>query len=143
MHLLVPVDYIYTNASNLSLRQLQRESGRRTSLAIKLPVVYSSSVSNVNTYQVKMSAYGPLGMGTVNHFSADGLQRRFVLRYDPENIGPFIDEEHGIVGELRRYERNGERVVELDRRVVGRDYYALAERTCPQYTFDVSQLHVG
>ncbi len=144
-HLLVPVDYIFKDSSSLTLRQLQDDTGRKTSLAIKLPVVYSTDSSNVNTYQIKQSAYGDLRMGTVNHFTSNGLKQRFLLRCDPEHTGPFMDSEYKIVGELRDYAHNGTRVVETSRRVVGCEFYKEQPLTAvrPYHQSSPSQLHVG
>ena len=97
-HLFVPPDFVCAGAQDLSLKDLEDSVGRRTGLAIVVPYVYSLDGSPVQAYQIKQSAWGRLGMGTVNQYGPDGLSRRFLLRYEPNGEGPFIDLEHGITG---------------------------------------------
>ncbi len=89
------------NHTPLDLATLENKIGRRTSLALVLPFVYSTIDSNVQAYQIKQSAYGQLGMGTVNHYTPQGLSKRFLLKHEPKTNGPYIDETLGLTGYLQ------------------------------------------
>lgn len=92
----IPQDFVYYDGTAPKLSRI----GTKTRLAISLPHVY-----DVHTFQIKRSAYTPLGIGKVTHFDKDGLAEEFFLRYDPQSKGPFVDEEHKIIGVYRKYER--------------------------------------
>ena len=50
--------------------------GTKTRLAIRIPHAYD----NTEAFQIKQSAYGPLGIGKVTHFTRDGLAQEFFFR---------------------------------------------------------------
>ncbi len=100
-HHLVHPQFVEEQGTSLSLPDLENKIGRRTSLALILPHVYSTVDSNVQAYQIKQSAYGELGMGTVNHYTPNGLTQRFLLKHEPNTSGPFIDESRGLTGYLQ------------------------------------------
>lgn len=75
--------------------------GLKTKVAIKLPLGYD----NVDTYQIKRSAYTKLGLGKVTHFNRQGLAEEFFFKCEPESEGPFVVPEQHIVGVYRAYER--------------------------------------
>lgn len=83
--------------------------GLKTRLAIKLPQVKLPQVHpqqahpHIETYQIKRTAYTPLGMGKVTHFNKDGLAEEFFLMQNPDS------ENEEIIGVHRNYSReNGE-----------------------------------
>src|SRR3989344_1865723 len=94
---LIPEDFVYSDGRAAEMRNI----GTKTSLAIKLPQAHPE----VETYQIKRSAYGSLGMGKVTRFTKEGLAEEFFFAYAPESQGPFIDENNKIIGIYRRYER--------------------------------------
>jgi len=76
--------------------------GNKTYVAIVLPQAYP----RVHTFQIKRTAYTPLGTGKVTHFDGKGLVEEFFLKYMPKHKGEFIDKEHKIVGIYRYYDRS-------------------------------------
>ena len=86
----VPGNFIYSQGES-GEQELREMMGTKTRLAIELPQFYS----DINAYQIKRSAYTPLGMGKVTHFDKDGLSQEFHMEYTPE----------GIIGVTKRYER--------------------------------------
>jgi hypothetical protein len=90
----VPADFVrYGNKTPVQGKDI----GTKTRLAIKWPLQYG----NVETYQIKRSAYTPLGMGKVTRFNKHGLAEEFFLK--PEN--------EGIVGVHRKYRHEGGKIV--------------------------------
>ncbi len=75
--------------------------GTKVEIAIILPQAYD----NTDTYLIRRSPYGKLGMGAVMHFNAQGLRELLYLEHDPHSKGPFIDEDHKIVGIYKQFER--------------------------------------
>ncbi|GEM_PF-2003013 len=57
----------------------------------------------VRTIIIKKTPYGSLGMGKLAEFGKDGLTREFYFEHNPNHIGPFIDQEHSIVGIHKQY----------------------------------------
>ena len=114
------------------------EIGTKTRLAATLPAVYTdeSKGQNVETYQIKRTAYGNLKMGKVTHFDKDGLNEEFFLQYDPEHKGSFINEEAKIVGVYRRYERLAGDLIQMDEVKVGREFFEKK----PAYISSYSQI---
>lgn len=107
----LPSDFCADNGS-VSVR---RNSGTKTRLAAKLPRAYE----DCHTFQIKRTAYTPLGVGKVTHFTKQGLLEEFFFRYAPHAEGPFIDEARGIVGVYRRYGRDdGGELVRLEEQLV-------------------------
>ena len=100
----IPGDFTSENG-NLPLSAI----GTKTRLAIKMPYAYQDT----EAFQIKRSRYGSLGMGKVTHFTNQGLAREFLFAYNPispddqSSPGPFIDQEQGIIGLLRTYQRDG------------------------------------
>ena len=93
---MVPADFVTYDGTVLPAA---RNLGTKTRLAIKLPQTYDQ----VDTFQIKRSAYTALGMGKVTHFDHEGLVEEFFLDYRPQSTRPFISRNHGIVGVYRRY----------------------------------------
>ena len=60
----VPDDFVHYGGS-----KGQMKLGTKTSVAIRVPV----TIPNIETFQVKRSAYGKLGMGKITHFDHYGL----------------------------------------------------------------------
>jgi hypothetical protein len=98
----LPSDFVFYNGAVLNLANI----GTKTRLAISLPHAY-----DVHTFQIKRSAYTPLGIGKVTHFNKNGLAEEFFFRYDPQSQGPFVNEEHKIIGVYRKYERTDGKLV--------------------------------
>jgi len=69
----VPQDFVYSSGENPVKRE---DIGMKTRLAIKLPQAYH----NIETFQIKRTAYGNLGMGKVTHFDKDGLVQEFYFQ---------------------------------------------------------------
>ncbi len=76
--------------------------GNKTYVAIVLPQAYPK----VHTFQIKRTAYTPLGMGKVTHFDSEGLLEEFYLAYMPKHKGKFLDSAHKVVGIYRYYDRS-------------------------------------
>ncbi|MBI2668860.1 hypothetical protein HYX14_03380 [Candidatus Woesearchaeota archaeon] len=106
---LVPEDFIFEDAQELTEDDLENHIGTKTDLAMVLPVAYTENGSNVHAYQIKRTAYTHLGLGKVTHFGSQGLMEEFFFKYNPASAGPFVDEEKKIVGVYRKYGlRNGQ-----------------------------------
>jgi len=97
----LPEDFI-TEDSTIRLSQFVECPGNKTYVAIVLPKAYAK----VHTFQIKRTAYTPLGTGKVTHFDGKGLVEEFFLKYMPKHKGEFIDKEHKIVGIYRYYDRS-------------------------------------
>ncbi|MFC2134855.1 hypothetical protein ACFLTH_09575 [Bacteroidota bacterium] len=82
----IPNDFIHEKETETPTRL---DLGTKTRLAIKIPSMHEG----ISAYQVKLTAYGPLGLGKVTHFDYEGLQREFFFRQD----------KLGIKGVVRKY----------------------------------------
>ena len=122
-HELVPVDFVSEKATQFNFSDLENTVGRRTGLALTLPYVYSTEESSVHAAQIKQSARGELGMGTVNLYTPQGLSKRFLLRYEPLSCGPFIDESCGITGYVQELRPRGGRVQVVEEERVSSEFY--------------------
>ncbi len=91
----MPRNFIFEAGTSLRPEDL----GTKSRLAVKLPFCYP----HTETYQIKCSAYGSLGMGKVTHFNRAGLVEEVLLRHEPQSAGSFVDETRGIVAIHRRY----------------------------------------
>jgi len=87
---MIPDNFVYSDGSNSNLGKI----GTKTRLAIKIPHAYE----HTETYQIKRTAYTPLGLGKVTHFGTQGLIEEFFFRYNPA--------QSNIEGVYRRYERD-------------------------------------
>ncbi len=86
----------------------RKQIGTKTRLAIRLPQAYE----NIQTYQIKRTAYASLGMGKVTHFDNSGLREEFFLMHAPGLEGaPYISAEKGIIGVYRDYVQRDGKVV--------------------------------
>ena len=89
----------FYKSDGVSDEENMRLTGTKTSLAMKAPWDYTKSNysyierirnylfgkkvdKDVESFQIKRSAYGKLGMGKVTHFKHDGLHQEFFFRYD-------------------------------------------------------------
>lgn len=97
----IPEDFVSYNRE-LSVKG---HLGTKTRLAIRLPHAYK----NVETFQIKRSAYGPLGIGKATHFTQKGLEEEFFF-VDAANYH-CKDSQQGILGVYRRYERSDKPVL--------------------------------
>ena len=80
------------------------EVGTKTASAVLMAYALNQRQDKgVKTLIIKRTPYGQLGMGKVAEFDKQGLTREFFFEYAPEHTGPFIDEEHKIIGILREY----------------------------------------
>ncbi|MBS3122127.1 hypothetical protein J4434_04545 [Candidatus Woesearchaeota archaeon] len=112
----VPQDFFYYESG------LPEETniGLKTKVAIRLPLRYD----NVDTYQIKRSAYTKLGLGKVTHFNMQGLAEEFFFKVEPNCDGPFVVPEQPIVGVYRTYERkDGALICTEERRIDPRTEY--------------------
>ena len=66
---------------------------------------------SIDACLIKYTAYNELGFGPVVHIARDTLDM-FFFRYDPESSGPFVNEDHGIIGVYRPYRLEGGRFVQ-------------------------------
>jgi len=127
----IPEDFVsYTSAI------ANDRIGTKTRLAIKLPHAFP----HTETYQVKRSAYGPLGLGKVTHFGKEGLQEEFFLHYDPYSKGPFIAGGQGIVGIYRKYWFDGEKVQKIGEKLI--DPFAPLVNYRDHHSSDVRVAHL-
>ena len=95
--------YLPTNFMSADGSTPAYEVGTKTANALLTAYVLNRGIDRgVRTIIVKRTAYD-FGMGKVAEFGKNGLTREFFFKYDPEHTGPFIDEEHKIVGVLREY----------------------------------------
>ena len=87
----VPHDFVYSSGD---MPVERKDLGTKTRLAIKLPQAYP----NIETFQIKRTAYANLGIGKITHFDKDGLAQEFYFRRG----------EYGqIEGVHKKYERVG------------------------------------
>ncbi|HIG92684.1 TPA: hypothetical protein HA242_01485 [Candidatus Woesearchaeota archaeon] len=108
---LLPANFVFEkNETPLTGADIDEHIGTKTDLAICAPIAYTIPGSDVHAYQVKRTGYGDLGLGKVTHFAKQGLVEELFFRYAPDSDGPFIDEEHAIVGVHRKYEKLDGRV---------------------------------
>jgi hypothetical protein len=91
---IIPPNFIYHKADALTSKALKK-IGRKTDLAMFLPIAYSNEHSDVGAFQIKRSRFGPLGLGKVTYFKSDGLHKEFY--FDLDNKG-------NIIGVTREYE---------------------------------------
>lgn len=99
----------------------QRKLGTKTRMALKLPRAYPE----IHTFQIKQTAYTPLGLGKVTHFTKDGLREEFFFRVDHHDS-------ENIVGVYRRYVTEGGKIVLAQERVIDKEYEEKKVLT-PQY----------
>jgi hypothetical protein len=108
----LPADFMAYDRSKPASKR-----GAKTDVAIKVPMAYDSNESNVESYAIKTSAYTPLGMGLVTHFTKDGLKEDFFLAYvpglknNPKKHSIYFDEEKEVVGIHRTYKKENNKVV--------------------------------
>lgn len=100
LYSMIPKDFVSYTESLTNVRNI----GLKTRLAIKLPHVFD----DLDTYQIKKSAYTDLGLGKVTHFNQDGLVEEFFLMQNNAVNGPFVFEEQGIVGVYRKYAKDND-----------------------------------
>ncbi len=91
------------------------EVGTKTASAVLMAYALNQRQDKgVKTLIIKRTPYGQLGLGKVAEFGKQGLTREFFFEYAPEHQGQFIDEEHKIVGVLREYQKEGNKVVPIN-----------------------------
>lgn len=114
----LPSNFVFEKATSMTPHQYDDHIGRKTDLAMVLPIAHTKDDSIVHAYQIKRTAYGQLGLGKVAHFGPNGLIEEFFFRYDPASKGPFAVPEQGIVGVHRTYKidpRSSELIVASER----------------------------
>lgn len=84
-----------------------KDIGTKTNLAITIPHINN----NIETFQIKRTAFSSLGMGKVTHFNSQGLVEEFFLMYNSDTKGPFINQKYKIEGIYRKYERKNGKLV--------------------------------
>jgi len=95
------------------------ECGARTRTAMLIAKAYTDSQSNVDTYMIKTTAYTPLGLGLVAHFTRDGLKETFFLKHDLNaRQDQYIDREHSVIGIHRTYRHQDRKIVLESERVI-------------------------
>ncbi len=114
MYHMVPANFFYASGQGP-----RPKIGTKTRLAIKLPHAYHDT----ETFQIKRSRYGPLGMGKVTHFTIDGLVEEFLFEYDPTKTNPDHGRRSGIAGKIRTYQRNDSGLYLASEQAVNLDQY--------------------
>ena len=93
----IPPDFVTTDRKDINPK---RSLGTKTRLAIKLPLAYD----DVDAFQIKRTAYTPLGMGKVTHFTRQGLKQEFFFKYEDNRIiGVHRTYDQGEMTESRMY----------------------------------------
>ena len=92
------------------LRIRDADLGTRTRVAATYPHVLPETEGLV----LKQTAYTKLGLGKVARFTQSGLAEEFFFMHDPQSRGPFVNEEHRIVGVTRNYARKGTGLLKTD-----------------------------
>lgn len=95
----LPYNFVSTDGS-ISIREV---GSKTSSAALNADVLNKPVDKGLRAILVKETVFGYLSMGKLAEFGPDGLTREFFFEYAPEHKGPFIDEEHRIVGVLREY----------------------------------------
>ncbi len=98
----LPPDFLTYGATSPQ-KNVSGKLGTKTKLALVLPIFLSTNDWQVHAYQIKRTAYGQPGMGKVTHFGRNGLEEEFFVKYEPDSVGPFLDEEARLVGVYRKY----------------------------------------
>src|SRR3989344_1075407 len=103
---MLPADFVSADGS-VPLDEI----GNKTRLALKLPLAYP----NTETHQIKATPYGNTSIGKVTHFGpgSKGLAEEFFFLCDPNYDGPFLNQEHSIIGVHRQYQRHPDRGIQL------------------------------
>ena len=104
----IPSNFVFSGrASDFIDNGTRHKIGTKTRLAIKFPLEFP----DFETFQVKRSAYGHLGMGKITHFDSKGLNEEYFFKIDSKSQGPFANEHNKIVGVYRsyRFEDGGEK----------------------------------
>ncbi len=107
---LVPADFL-SFAGDVDVHD-DSKYGTKTRLAMKIPQAYQ----NTDTFQIKRSAYGPLGMGKVTHFNRQGVVEEFFFQYEPlsQRInGVYRSYSRNEVGQLMRQSERHSEVLRL------------------------------
>src|SRR3989344_133019 len=78
------------------------EPGNKTMVAIIVPKAYA----HTDSYLIRRSPDGNLGMGPVLHFGSNGLEDKVQLNWEPGHQGPFLDPNRKITGLHKRYKRS-------------------------------------
>lgn len=111
----VPLDFVEPRAKSLDLNQI----GTKTANSIFVPYILNKQEDQgVRTILVKRSAYGPLGMGKVAEFGKNGLTREFFMYHNPNHQGPFVNADYHIVGEVRTYAKENDKLELKQRQLV-------------------------
>jgi len=124
------------------------ECGTRTRAAMLITKAYANSGCEVDAYIIRATAYTPLGMGLVAHFTKEGLKEVFFLKYDPNSSEEmFIDKKKKVVGVYRTYKRvDGETVLDQERIVNPKEIYTANEQHSMDYNIErferKSRLHI-
>jgi hypothetical protein len=92
----LPSDFIHYTGEAIHARDI----GTKTRLAIKLPQV----LDNIETFQIKRTAYTEVGMGKVTHFTKEGLKEEFFFA---PNENKFLSGGSDIKGMYREYSNEG------------------------------------
>lgn len=95
------------------------EIGTKTRLAPVLPHAYSNIDERTETYQIKGTIHTKLGMGIVTHFTKDYFEM-FYLLHDKNSDGPYINEEHQIIGVHEKYKIVGNKLKLVSKQQVDR-----------------------
>jgi len=115
LKLSLPADFVKPNAKTLDLGQI----GTKTANAIFVPYILNKKKDlGIHTILVKRSPYGPLGMGKVAEFSKDGLTRELFMYHDQNHHGPFVNADYHIVGEIRAYTKENDKLTLTQRQYV-------------------------
>lgn len=105
----IPSNFVFTDGTPT----FRKHIGTRTFLADILPLAYK----NVDTFQIKQTAYTSLGLGKVTHFNRQGLVEEFFFNYAPNHHGNFLAPVQKIIGVYRRYSPQDDRPLCVEEKV--------------------------
>ena len=91
----LPTDFLSTDGHIPSY-----DAGNKTSIAMMVPRL----LPQVKTAIIKRTAYGHLGMGKLAEFGPNGLTQELYFEHNPFHRGPYINEQHHIIGVHKEYQ---------------------------------------
>jgi hypothetical protein len=112
----LPYDFVFSNGIH-DLEDTIENIGLKTDLSMRMVLAYN----NVDSFQIKRTAYGPLGIGVVTHLGdfknydgkglSKGLVERFHFEYDSSNSSKSLSDKFPIVGVYTQYEKKNGLVI--------------------------------
>ncbi|MBU0470794.1 MAG: hypothetical protein KKA62_01885 [Nanoarchaeota archaeon] len=114
----LPDDYLSEDSSYPLMGEDGSNVGCRSELAVTLSqgiTGLDKKYHEIDAYLLKHTIYNPLGFGPVVHIGRNKMEL-FFFKHAPDSEGPFLDEEHKIIGIYRDYvKKDGKFVLDKER----------------------------